>query len=190
MSQTTSNDSAVKSTTISSDVEERLTATFKTLHHLVSTHMVSAGAKLTFMSEFEKCGMEDYKEVAHAARKLLGAKRQEKWENRIKGIRAGIQGVVDTYMNRKRAAKAQFDALPEELRAEGVTFNPNVSIPVKELVGCFPQGATQEQILRDLKDLSYNVIQNAEKAYLIRVAFVADKVADEAPKSEKTAKAA
>lgn len=185
----TKSDTSVK--VISDAREEEILSIFRTLHSKVLTACTEVGVKPTFNDKFEACGAADYKELHQMSRTLINAKRTAKWEARIAGIRVSVQGVVNAYMVKARAAKSALDALPAEVKQFMPSFSTTVKIPLSDIRACFPQGTTDSQLFSDLEKLGYKVTDLTTKGQVI-VPFTTgeEKVAEKAPESQKQTKAA
>lgn len=181
MNNTTSNDTSVK--VLSDARNEELLSIFRTLHGKVMTALQEVGVKPTFNDKFDACTNEDYKGLHEQARILLRAKGKAVFEARIGGIRAGIQGTSETYLNKARAAKAHMDSLPAEVKSFLPAFATTVNVPVSELVGFWPQGTSMEAIVRDLTALKYSLVKGEDKSFSIKIAYSDAKVEDKAPVS-------
>ena len=171
--------------------EEEILSLYRTLHGKVLTCLTDVGIKPTFNDDFSKCGAEDYKNLHHQSRTLLSAKRKDSTDKRIAGMRLAIQHTVDTHIVAARAAKAQIDALPAEVRKFMPAFPTNVKLALSDIRACFPKDATDAQVFGDLTYMGYKVTDLTDKGVVI-VPFVAEEPKSEeaAPASGETAKAA
>jgi len=167
----TAKSSAVVVKPISDDMETRLSDIGRQLHHTTLLALTECGIKPTFSDKYETCGAEDLKNLHQQFRALLSEKKRIRRENRVAGIRAAIQGVVDTYMVAARKAKEQFDALPAEVRQFVAAFPATVKIPLSDIRACFPQGASDKEVFADLDYMSYKVTEMTTKGVVI-VPFV------------------
>lgn len=198
MSETTK---SVKSVVVISDAQESdILDCFRTLHHKVLGALQTCDIKPLFPTEFSKCGSEDYKLLHQQSRTLIATKRNAKWEARISGIRTNVQGVVNAYMVKARAAKAQFDALKLSMGENGAllpAFPSTVTIPMSDIVGCFPSNTDMKEVWKDLNDMSFQVGKGKDDTAFVKVPFTAEKaptvtadVSEAAPESGEAVKAA
>lgn len=195
MSETTK---SVKSVVVISDARnEEILSIFRTLHGKVLTALQECDITAQFKDNFAKCGAEDLKNLHQQSRALLNAHKTSKWEARIGSVRNGIQSVIDTHMVAQRAAKSQLDALRLTMGDAGSmlpAFPAAFSIPVSDIVGCWPTNTDMSLVSKDMLDLGYTVVKGKEGAPdTFKVAFKEEKVAqvvEEASKSEEVAKAA
>lgn len=169
MNQNTNSDTSVK--VISNTTENDLLALFRTLHSKVLNGLQEVGKSPTFNADFGKCTNEDYKEIHQAARALISGARKARWEEEVKGIRAGLLKVVDSHMVNQRKEKAEYDAIPAQHRKFLAPFPTSFAIPLSACVGAFPQGTTPEQMVARCKELGYTVAKG-EKEFSLKVAFV------------------
>jgi hypothetical protein len=94
-------------------------------------------------------------------------------------------------MSQARAAKAQMDALPEDVRKFLPAWSNVVKVALSDIRACFPQGASDTEVFADLEYLGYKVTDmTANGKVIVPFTTEAPKVEESAPKSEKTAKAA
>lgn len=186
----TTSDKSVK--VISDAREEEILSIFRTLHGKVLTALQECDIAPQFNADFAQCVMDDYKNLHQQSRALLSALRKDKNDKRVAGIRVGIQGVVDTYMNRARTEKEQYDAqlaaTPETFRKFITAFPNVVKIPLADIRACFPKDATDKQVWDDLTYMGYKVTDLSTKGQVI-VAFVpAPTKEEESPKSGEAPK--
>lgn len=184
------NTSAVKSVKVISDARnEEILGIFRTLHGKVLTALQEVGVKPTFNDNFDKCGTEDYKNLHQQSRVLISAHKQAKWEARIAGIRAGVQGVINTHMSTQRKEKADYDAIPAQHRKFLAPFPTAFQVPVSEMVGAWPQDTSIAVIRKDLEDMGFKVLRVSDDSLAVKVAFVPAKaeVGESAPKSGEVA---
>lgn len=150
---------------LSQDDADTLEAGLSTLHGVVRN--VGEG-----LPSYEKCSLKDLETIAVRAVLLLREKAARAKEEKVRAIRAAVQGVFEAYMVQARKEKAEFDALSDSLKKRlGGTFPDTVQIPVSQLVACFDASLTTEQIIHNLSNLmSYKIGKGKERgseAYVI-----------------------
>ncbi len=185
---TTKSDTSVK--VINNAQAEDILHCFRTLHGKVLTALQGCDITAQFNSDFSKCGPEDYKALHQQSRALLNAKATKEWNDYIGSIKTALQGVIDTYMVEARADKEEYDKLPPRMQARCPWVNV-VKIPFSALVGCFPQGKAEGEILVELDKLfPRQVGKGAGDVFFLTVPFKAapaptktDKVEENAPVS-------
>lgn len=182
MSQNTSNDKSVK--VLSDTREEEILDIFRTLHGKVLTALQECDINPLFPTEFGKCGSEAFKDLHQQSRALIISKRKDRNDKRVAGVRSAIASVVNAHMSAARAAKAQMEAMPQEVRQYLPAFPSTVKVPLSDIRPCFPKGESDTQVFADLEYMGYKVTEfNAKGAILVPFKT-------ETPKSEETVKAA
>lgn len=188
----TKSDTSVK--VINTAQKEEILALYRTLHTKVLSALQGCDIKPLFNDNFAKCGNEDYKLLHQQSRALVIAHEKSEWESYIGSIRSKVNGVIDTYMTRARAAKAQFDALKLSMGEAGAllpAFSSTVKVPVSDLVGCWPTNTDDSRVLVELDKLfPRNVGKGKDDKFFLTVAYKEEEVVEAAPVSDTQTKAA
>lgn len=180
MNQENKSDKSVK--VVTDTREEEILGLFRLLHGKVLIALQECDIKPTFNDKFGECGAEDYKNLHTQSRILLSAKRKDRNDTRVAGIRTAIVSVVDTHMEEARARKAKYDAIPAEHREFLAAFPNVVKIPLGKIRACFPKDATDKQVWDDLSYMGYKVTDLSDKGVVV-VAFVPSPTKEEVPAS-------
>lgn len=173
---------------------EELQNYMRSLHGKMLTILQGVGIKPTFNDKFADCTNEDYKNLHQQSRVLLSAKAKAKWESYIGDIASKVQGVIDTHMEAARGRKAKYLAMcentPDDMKAFIAPFPTTFKVPVSALVGCWPQGTPESQVVVELDKLfPKNVGKGKDDVMALTVTYKDAEVA-EAPKSAPQVKAA
>jgi hypothetical protein len=186
MSQTTSNASVA---IISDMCEDKLLGAYKVLHGALLQHIVDNKLPApTFNQDFAKCGPEDYKNIHIMAKGCLGAKVGDREAKRVAPLVSGLVNLRDTYNQRQRAEKSEYDAIPAQHRKFLAPFPTTFTIPASEVAKVWPTNTPASTIARDLmsealrKAVSYNLTKDGSLSF----AFVAEPVKVET-KTDKAA---
>lgn len=150
----------VKLECVKGETEARILENLRSLHHLVLLGLSEVGEKPLFNDKFEACNTEDYKCLHQQARVILSQADKVRWTNYTKSIQSALQGVIDTYMNKARTAKAKIDAMLAECeddsdRAMIPAFPNTVKVPFTAFKAAFPAGKSDTDIIKELHKL-YN----------------------------------
>lgn len=167
---TTNNSSApvaTTSTVISDELAQRIRDTFKSLHHLVSLIPNDSSP----LPAFEELPTDKWDQVCIKGLNAHSRYRKAKKEEKVRAFRAGCANVVEVARGEQKKAKEEYDALSPALKAIMPKFPTNVEIPVSDFADIFPQGTSEEQMRKLLKEMSYNIFKSASGSFFVKVAL-------------------
>ena len=168
--------------------EEELLSYMRSLHSKMLTILQEVGVEPKFNTDLSKCVNEDYKQLHHQMRILIAEKDKAKWDTYAASLMGGIQGVVNTHMEKAQARKARYDAVPAEDREFLAPFPTTIKVPVSELVAHFPKEKTIDQVVGELTKLfPKNVGKGADNSYFLTVPFKDASKVEKSPTSEESA---
>jgi hypothetical protein len=166
---------------VSDDSAEKLTSALKSMHGVVASY------DGTTLPTFSDCSDEEYQAICIRSINALIRLRKARRLAALDGVKAKVQGVLDTHLAAQRLLKAQYDAVPAAIRPMLPPFPMQCSVPLADIVGCFPQGEAEGAIVKSLHDMSFTVSKpdlrtKTKHAYTVIFPFTdAPAVAEGAP---------
>lgn len=147
---------------ISQDIEERILANFRQLHHITLLACTEVGKKPLFNDKFDDCNNEDYKNLHEQARLVIRDAVKVRWENYSDTLAPALKAIVDAHMATAREDKAEWDKLPARMQAR-CPWSPIVQVSATALKGAFPKGKTDTDIVMELNKLFPGQVGNGGK---------------------------
>ncbi len=136
---------------VSEESADTLTSALRSMHGVVAAY---DGAVLP---TFTDCSDEEYQTICIRSINALIRRRKSLRLAALDGVKAKVQGILDTHLAAQRVLKAQYDAVPAAIRPMLPPFPAQCAVPLADIVGCFPAGEAEGTIVKSLHDMSFTV---------------------------------
>ncbi len=138
---------------VSEESADKLTSALRSMHGVVAAY---DGAVLPTFTDCDDAALE-----AICVRSINALLRRRKALRlaALDGVKAKVQGILDTHLDAQRVLKAQYDAVPAAIRPMLPPFPTTIVVPLAALVGCFPTGEAEGNVVKALHDMAFTVVK-------------------------------
>ncbi len=138
---------------VSEEVADKITSALKSMHGAVAAY---DGATLP---TFTDCDDDAIQLICIRSINALLRRRKALRLAALDGTKAKVQGILDTHLAAQRVLKAQYDAVPAAIRPMLPPFPTTIVVPLAALVGCFPTGEAEGNVVKALHDMAFTVVK-------------------------------
>lgn len=154
---------------ISEATEQRIQDALGMLHAAVANYGAPLPAFDDMLADLGK-GTDkslDLTRITNRAHKALTALQTDRKEQKVKAFRQGVADAIAPYIQTQSEARAQFMALPKEVRQFMPTFPTSVTIPVEAVSQVFAQGTAVTDQVKMLHTMGYKVSKKDNKFSMV-----------------------